>query len=158
MIRFPPAAITVVLLCLSYGCGDERSPRQQVRDTLETAAEYAGDRDLDRLSEFVSEDYRDAEGRDRRALLQMVALYFRHVDTLFLRTRIRAIEIVGSKEARATVVAAIADVPFSDLDQSRLSADFVGFDLAFRREGKEWSLVDATWESVSPTEYFKPAE
>jgi len=158
MIRIRQAATAAVLLCLLSGCGNERSPRQQVRDTLEIAAESAGDRDLDRLGGFISEDYRDAEGRDRRGLIQMVALYFRSADTLFLRKRIHTIEVVGPREAHATVVAAIADVPMTDLDLNRLSADFVRFELRFLREGKKWKLVEADWESVSLTEFLNSAE
>ena len=155
-MRLPLAATLAILSGLLCGCGSEPPPQQQVRELLERATESAGDRDLDQLREFVSKDYEDSEGRDRRAVMQMVALYLRQTETLFVRTRIRSIEIVGSGAAEATVVAAIADVPINDLNLQRLSADFLRFELSLRLEAKEWRVVRAGWESVPLTEYLKP--
>jgi len=154
MIHLARTAVAVVLLCWMFGCATELSPQEQVRQTLEDAENFARDRNLDQLREFVSKDYMDAEGRDRRGLTQMVALYFRNTDTLFLRTRAGAIDFVGSDEAHATVVAAIADVPIDDLDLNQLSADFVRFELTLRHEGKDWKIVEANWKSISLPEFL----
>jgi hypothetical protein len=69
---------TLLILCFAslLACNRPADPEQAVRSVLVAAEKAAETRDVGAAMELVSEDYRDAEGRDPPQLRQYLRGYF----------------------------------------------------------------------------------
>jgi hypothetical protein len=111
---------------------------------LEAGAEA---RDAAAMKQHVSLRYRDARGQDRRAVAALVAFQLLRNRSVYLLTRVRAVEIAPPGEARVDAVVAMAGVPIPSPEALiGLRADLYRFELRLREEEDgAWRVVSADW-------------
>jgi hypothetical protein len=130
--------------CL-VACSDDSSPEAQVRKTLAAIEAAAEARDVGGVMEYVSEQFRDASGRDGRELAQYVRGYFIANQSIHLLTRIENIEFPTRTEARAKVTVGMVGREAAEADAWNLAAEVRDFDVTFMSEDGEWKITHAQW-------------
>lgn len=141
----------LVAAALSPGCNKQRSAEAQVRDAIESAAQGVRDRKIKRIAALVSQAYLDADGNDRKAILDVVRANVLFRPNVFLASHVSSVTCEPSAACQASVIAAMASVPsqtLSDLLRSR--ADVYRFDLVFVDEDGTWRVRSATWRPAGP--------
>jgi hypothetical protein len=131
--------IGIVFACAALAaCGSADSPEQQVRaviDQMELAAEK---RDVGDLTEHLSEDYRDSNGRGPEEVARYLRGYFIANQSIHLLTRIEQLEFPTEGEARVRVV--VGMLGRADADRWDLAAELRAFKVALRREQDDWKV------------------
>jgi hypothetical protein len=130
-MKFATALIATLLLA---ACGTKSSDEEKVRaliDEVETAAES---RDASDVLEYVTEDYSDSSGLDKRELTNFLRGYFLSHPKLELIVTIESLEFPVDGLAQAVVT--VANVELGDPGMERLKVEF-------RREGGEWRVARA---------------
>lgn len=138
------------------GCRKQRSPEEQIRDTIAAIEEAVEDKDIKTVRGFIGDGYRDAEEHDRQEVLAFLHVLFRRHPAIHLLSRVTSVEIAPSGEAHATVLAAMASTPIKVLeDLPRVQADVNRFDLTFARTGPSaWQVTAASWQRARPEDLF----
>ena len=142
--------LLILLLLALAACGDKHTPEEQVRHFIATGKATAEERDVIALSELISEQYGDASGRDRRALVGITTGYFLRHKNIHLFTQIEEITFPVTDVAKIKLYVAMAGTPVSGAQALiDLRADLYQFDLTLLKEGGEWSLQNASWQPAS---------
>jgi hypothetical protein len=145
----------VAVALLLAGCGKRESPEQQVRALIARAEQAAEARRAGELRGFLSEHYRDEEGRDKRALDAVIRLTVLRHESIHLLTRISGVSITGAGHARAVVHVAMAGQPLAGVGEiARLNADLHRFEIVFAQEAGEWKVVSARWRRAEPADFL----
>ncbi|MCG8588310.1 MAG: hypothetical protein MJE66_03390 [Proteobacteria bacterium] len=138
---------------LACGAGDE-TPEDAVRRTLAEAERSAEAKALGDFLDFVSDDYADAQGRDKEALKGVVAFYFLRQGPIHVLYRVEELTVsADARRADVTLLAGLASGPVSSLEElARLRADLLRFDLVFADADSngDWVVVSAAWERAAP--------
>jgi hypothetical protein len=159
-VIFPRRAGGVALVTLAVvtlaGCRGKRlSPEQQVRSAIAGVERAVEEKDLKRVGRFVSERYRDKEGNDRQAVLGLLRLQVLRYPAIHLLVRVTGVELPGPKQARATVIAAMASLPIAaPADLPKASADLYRFELQLTEDDGEWRLESASWKPARPEDFL----
>lgn len=135
-----------LIVITTAGCGDSDSPEAQVRTVIaamETAAEA---RDVGDLTEHISQQFRDAYGRDGQELSTYVRGYFVAHQSIHLLTRIENIEFPTRDEARALVTVAMVGREAESTNAWNLAGEVHDFDVTFMREDGDWKVTHARWK------------
>lgn len=129
------------LLLLCAGCAEPTSPESEVRQVIRAAEEAAEDRDLGAIDELVAEDYSDARGNDKRAILNLLRLVFIAHQSVQLVIYVESLEFPTA--GRAEVVALVG---MADTADKLPNVDLYQFEVQLvSRGGGEWQLIDADW-------------
>lgn len=155
--RLGRAALALVLVsAVAAGCRKQRSPEDQIRETIAAIEDAVEDKDVKTVRGFIADRYRDAEEHDRQEVLAFLHVLFRRHPAIHLLTRVTAVEIAASGEAHGTVLAAMASTPIKVLeDLPRVQADVNRFDLTFVRTGPNaWQVTTASWQRARPEDLF----
>lgn len=157
LCRLGGATLALVLVCaVAAGCRKQRSPEDQIRETIAAIEDAVEDKDVKTVRGFIADGYRDAEEHDRQEVLAFLHVLFRRHPAIHLLTRVTTVEIAASGEAHATVLAAMASTPIKVLeDLPRVQADVNRFDLTFARTGPNaWQVTTASWQRARPEDLF----
>jgi len=131
------------------------SPEERLRATIATGIEAAERGDNAGLAEFVSEQYTDDRGRDRRELLNLVRGYRIQLGPLHIFYIERSLIIASPGRAEVTLLVALASIPVESIaDLGNSSADLGRVELAFVEEGGDWRLVEARWRQADLTDFL----
>lgn len=144
--------LRIALLALATAAcgGGDATPEARVRSTLAAIEAAAEARDVAGVKEHVSESYRDAAGRDRRAVGALAFAHFQRNASVHLLTRVSALEIPAPGEARAEVLVAMAGRPIPSVEAlPALRADLYRFELTLRDEDGDWRVVAAQWRPAT---------
>ena len=145
--------VWLVLGLLLSACGPPQSAEEQIRaglDQLETAAQ---ERDAGVLLDWISDDYYDSQGRDKKALRAIVRIHLLRNHHLYLHKIIKQIDVAESR-ATVTVLVAAAGEPIDGVDSLvNLQAELLRFDLELTQDGDEWRLSAAKWRRI-PAHHF----
>lgn len=148
-------AATLLSVALT-ACTKRETPEQQVRAMIARAEQAAEARRAVELRGYLSEQYRDDEGRDKRALDAIIRLTVLRHESIHLLTRISEVSIPHSGRARAVVYVAMAGQPLARAEEiARLNADLHRFELEFAQEHSEWKVVRAGWRRAEPADFLK---
>jgi hypothetical protein len=132
------------------GCRKRLSADALVREAIEDAAQGARDRKIKRVAAVVSQEYRDKDGNDRRAILDVLRANILLRPNVFLVTHVSSVTCEPSAACEATIVAAMASVPSQSLsDLLKSQADVYRFDLTFVAEDGAWRVRSAAWRPAS---------
>jgi hypothetical protein len=114
---------------------------------LEAAVEA---KDVAAIRELVSDAYRDAEGRDERALAALATFHFLRNESVYALARVHAIEFPAPDRARVEAVVALAGTPIDD-EESLLDvrADLHRMTAEFADEDGRWRVVAAAWRPAA---------
>jgi hypothetical protein len=123
------------------------APEEQIHALLKEAEVAAEDKDIKMLKGFVSDRYTDSNGRDKRAIKGLLMYYFLRHQSIYLLTRVQAIEFPEPTLAEVTVFVAMAGRPIPSAEKlTILHADLYRFDLRLRDENKgDWKVINAEW-------------
>jgi hypothetical protein len=136
-------------------CRKRLSAEDQVREVIASAVEGARERKVKKVVAIVSSQYADSEGRDRRAVVDLVRAHVLVRPNLYLVTRISSVACKKPGQCDARVVAAMASVPTETLsDLAKSQADVYRFDLGLVDEDGIWRARSATWAPASVQDLF----
>lgn len=147
----PWLLLLVLSAVLVSACRKHLSAEAQVREAIESATQGVRDRKVKRIAAIVSQDYRDKDGNDRKAILDLVRANILLRPNVFLIPHISSVTCGPSAPCEAAVVAAMASVPSQSLsDLLKSQADVYRFDLTFVPEDGAWRVRSAAWRPASP--------
>ncbi len=148
----------LILALLLPGCSGEReSPEAQVRSLIKTAATAAEQKSIGTLRDMISAQYKDDEGKDKRAIEALLRVHFLRSESLHLYAHIQTVTLPQSDRARAIVLVAMAGVPIAAAeDLPALRADLHRFEVDFAREDKRWRVQRAAWRRAELGEFLGP--
>lgn len=156
-VRMPLRTITFVLALLLalVACSKRESPEQRIRALIESAEEAVEKKDIGTVRGYVSERYRDEDGRDRRSAEGILKLYVLRNETIHLFTRIASISLAAPDRAQAIVYVAMAARPITRAEElGAFNANLYRFELSFAEEDKQWRIVRAAWRPAEPTDFI----
>jgi len=142
--------LLIPALVLLSACAGDTSPEQRIRERLSEAVLAAEDRDLGALRTWISDDYADTAGRDKREIESLLALYLRQNAGLHLFAVIRDVAVTSNERAEATMLVAMAASPIRDESElGGLTAELYQIDIGLVLEARQWKVARAFWEPVT---------
>jgi len=153
------ALISLLLAALALNAcrGERLSPEDQIRARISLAVTAAEQKDLGTLRDMISDQFRDEQGQDRRAVENILRVHFLRNESLHFLTRVVSVTLASPDRAEAVVLAAMAGVPItSEADLPGLRADLHRFEISFVREDKTWRVRHAAWRRADPGEFISP--
>jgi hypothetical protein len=132
-------------LTAGAACSQPDSPEQQVQTTIEQMELAAEQRNIGDLMEYVSNEYRDADGYGPKEISQYVRGYLVANQSIRLLTRVDEIAFPGDDEARAKVLVGMVGREADAAGAWDLAADLYEFDIALIREDGDWKVTYAKW-------------
>lgn len=122
---------------------------------LSNAEQAAEQKDVRALRGYVSERYRDADGRDRRAIDGILRLYVLRNESIHLFTRIGSIALQQPSRAEVVIYVAMAGRPIHDASQlAPFRANLYRFDLGLVDEDSTWRVQRADWRPAEPRDFI----
>jgi len=150
------ALLLLATLCVPSCSRKADSPETQLRALVSQAETAAEAKDLAALKQMISPGYADQTGQNRQAVMQLLAYYFLHNQSIHLLTRVHAIAFPESKRAEITVLVAMAGRPISRVEElAGIRADLYRFDLLAADEGSgDWKVTRAAWRPADITDFL----
>jgi hypothetical protein len=141
----------MVALCLGAAACSRRaaSPEDQIRAFLERAESAVREKDVAALGALITDDYRDAENRARRDVLDLARLHFLRAGSLHLATRLDDFEFRSDGTINAEVYAALGRARIDLASLPDLDAELYRFDLVLRRGGDGLQAARAAWRAAT---------
>jgi hypothetical protein len=122
------------------------TPEEQIRATLLEAQAAAEAGEAGDLKSFVSPEYADGEGRDKRAIDGLLVFYLMRNKSIYLHTRIGSIRMVDRERGEVELLVAVAGSPIEGVGAlADLSADLLRMNLEVSEEGGGWKVTSARW-------------
>jgi hypothetical protein len=152
--RFTAFGLLAGGLGILLACAPEpQFPEDEDRALLaEIAVE---ERDLNTLKGFVSDDYADERGDDKRAIHAILAYHFLRNRSVHLLTRVQSVTVLAPERAQATLLVAMAGRRIQSAEQLvGLRADLFRFEFALVREGRDWRVESAAWRRAERNDFF----
>lgn len=148
-------AALVALLAIT-ACQRERvGPEAQVRTLIQGAIAEAEQKRIGDLRALISEQYRDDQGQDKRAVENLLRLHFLRNERLYLFARVQSITLAPPDRAQAIVLVAMAGVPIASAqDLPVVRADMHRFEIDFAYEDKRWRAIRAAWRRAEAGEFL----
>jgi hypothetical protein len=144
------AAAVAILVALGASCTRApENPEDEIRTFLRRAEQAARDKDLAAFKLLIADDYRDAEGRDRRQLVAFVGYQFMREGSVHVAARLKKASFPGADTARVEVLAALGRANFDWTSLLDLDADIHFVDLDLRRDDGEWHATRAAWRPAT---------
>ena len=130
---------------LPAACGAPSDPEAELRAWVAAAEEEAEGKDRRALVDRIAASYGDARGNDREQISDMFRFYMLRQQSIALLTKIDEIEIQGDSAAEMTLTVGMAG---TDAGAFGVNADAYRFELELEKDGDEWLLIGARWGQV----------
>lgn len=141
-----PIHSAILILLLATACSNPPdSPEAQIRALIGRAEQAAEARDAEALRELLTENYRDASGRNAAETERLLQLYFFRNRQVRLLLDIESIELVYRDFARVQLVAGMAGDDGGLLPR----AGAWRFALELTRDAGEWRVSRAEWQRAN---------
>ncbi|MCG8428501.1 MAG: hypothetical protein MI754_14190, partial [Chromatiales bacterium] len=101
------AALLLLLLLVACG-GEQKTPEQQVRQLIKEAEVAVEKRSVTETMPFVSREYSDQGGRDRKMLTKLLAGYFLSHQNIHLLVQVKEVTTISDEQVRAELLVAMA--------------------------------------------------
>jgi len=139
-----------LLLCclLLLACSNEpQTAEAQLTQLIEAAEQAVEAHDLFAVMDYVDPDYRDAGNRDWSQLRGMLAGYFMRHPSIYVVSKIDAIERPSQGRAEVVVFAGLAaSAKAASGPLTGWRGDLLRLDLGFELKGNgDWRLRSASW-------------
>ncbi len=146
----------VLLIFGLTACGGEAvTPEERVRAWLQAAEAAAEKAQVTVLRDMISARYKDGKERNRRAMVKLLALYFRRHHSIHVLTRIDSIDFRKQDLAKVVLYAAMAASPIEGAQSlTNIKADLHRFELYLTEEDGEWKLLSAAWVPASTQDFI----
>jgi len=138
----------IALLALGHlaACGGPASqPEEAVRDWVRQGQSRVEGRDRRALVKMIAPDYSDARGNKRKDIENLFRLYFLQQHKVALLTRIDSIKVFDDSAAELVLDVGMAGTSDSVLG---FSADAYRFEMELELEGDDWLLISARWGQI----------
>jgi hypothetical protein len=146
----------LVAAVLAAACTPSATPEQRVREFLGRAEKAVENSDMRTLRGYVSQQYSDADGRDRRAIDAILRIQVLRHESIHLLTRIERIEFPEPSRAEVDIYVAMAGRPIADASQlAAFRANVYRFQLTLMDEDSEWRVLHAQWQTAEPTDLIR---
>lgn len=148
-------AIGLCGLIAALACGGEtKSPEEQIRDAIASLERALEEGDVSAFKAFVSEQYEDPMGHDKRSLAAYVTFHVMRNANRHVITRVRSIDLREPELAAVVIVAGISGTDVSAPEHLvGLHADVYKIDLDLEHVGDgDWRLVWAQWRRTPATD------
>jgi hypothetical protein len=148
------ALLLAICCCVTAACAQRTSPEAEVRAVIEAAEVAAEARDHRALMSLASPDYTDASGADARELSQRLRAYLIAHPSVRIVTRTETIEFpyVDMAQVRVSVGMLARNSPVDPAGDASslfvLGADLYTLELELQREGDDWKVTRAEWDSL----------
>jgi len=139
---------------LFVNCG--KSEEELILKAVDQIGDYAEERNIDGVLNFISTDYADDESRTYADIEELLTEYFdryRGIVVNVLATKIIKIELPQAEIETELALSSGAAKLFRKA--VRYSGQFYRFDLSLIKEGEKWRCKHAYWE-VIPLEDLLP--
>ncbi len=138
--------LTVSAAALLHACGQpERDVEAEIALLVEAAQESAEAGDAGSLIDILSEDYEDAEGRNRRAMAVLVRTQLGRYQRLMTVVTDLSVVAISDQLATAGMTVSLIGSDGGRLTWAGIDADRLRLDLALRREDGRWYVSGARW-------------
>jgi len=137
--------IAFALALLAAGCAAS-DPEAEIRALLAAAEDAAEARDVGFFGDAIGDNYRDARGNDRAAMLRMLRGLFIANQRIEIVSRIDEIVIEGGDAARAVVHAGMVGRRTDAALIDGLDADLYRFELELVNDGGNWQIIGADFK------------
>ena len=135
-------------------CSRPDSPEHRIRALIAAAEQAIEKREVGEVRGYISENYRDEDARDRRAIDGLLRLYVLRQQTIHLLTVIDSVETPQAGRGEAVVYVAMAGRPIaSAAELAALRADLFRFELGFKEEDGDWRVVRAAWRRADLADF-----
>lgn len=147
----------LILLPLLAACSrDALTPEAEIEQLLSEAEKAVESRSVSAVKPFLWEQYRDSDGRDRRAALRLLTGYFLSHQSIHLLSQVTEISLKGEQEAEITLFVALAGQPIDSSAQLlSVRADLIRLDLELVNRNGEWQVSAARWRRANKTDFLK---
>ena len=145
-----------VLLLMTACSGPADAPETEIRQFIARAQAAIEERNMGDLRTLIADDYSDSEGRDRKAIEQLMRLYILRSQSVHLFVRIRDIVLTGPDHATVSIAVAMAGKPMNSADQLiGFNADLYRFDLELIRQANgDWPVLRASWDRAKLDDFW----
>ena len=142
--------LITVLAVLPACSGDPESPEEQIREMLSAGEEVVEARSILKALEFVSDDYQDKRGRQKKDIQRLIAGYILRNKSIHLLTRVQQVALSEDKaQADVILYVSMAGVPVTSADQLMLvRADLYRFDLSVKLKDGDWRVTAGSWQQA----------
>lgn len=154
----PIGLLGLVVAMLLPGCqAKHTSPENEVRALIYGAVAAAEQKNIGKLSDSISRKYADDQGRNKRAVENLLRLHFLRNESVHLYAHIQSVTLAQPDLVQASVLVAMAGVPIASAqDLPALIADLHRFEIDFAHEGRVWRVQRATWRRAELGEFLSP--
>lgn len=148
--------LLVAALLVTVACAKPANPEQGVREFLSRAEQAAENKDVRSLRGYVSQQYSDADGRDRRAIEAILRIQVLAHESIHLLTRIERIQFAAPGRADVDIYAAMAGRPIVDAAAlAAIRANVYRIQLTLVDEDSEWRVLHAQWQLAQPSDLIR---
>jgi hypothetical protein len=154
LLKYFVVATMVFLAFASWGCG-KKTEKDILLETIDKIGDYAEDRDLDPILDYISDSYSDDEDRTAEDIGDLLAENiekYRGIVVNILSTKINGcIPPDASVETEVAFSSGAAQIFRKAV---RYAGEFYRFKVDFIKEEKKWKVKRASWEYVPLEELF----
>jgi len=149
-----------LLAVVAAGCGrcgraGGDDPEAQVRAVMARVEQAAKEADIKALRSFVSETYKDPDGRNKEAIGQFLTFHYLRNRSHHIFTVLRDVSLPEPDRARVEALVALAGQPISGPDAlANVSANLFAFTFVLREEDDEWRFISTTWDRATPADFL----
>ena len=148
--------VLLAFICLLLsGCGGGNSPEDQIRQFVAAGEQAAESRNIGEIKDLISEQYADERGRTRGEIVAVAMRYFLANKKIYILTRIKEVNFLSEKKALLQLYVAMSGQDVQGPDSLiNVQADLHRFELELKREGRQWRVVRADWNSAIRDDFF----
>ncbi|MCX7959036.1 MAG: hypothetical protein N3B13_08310 [Deltaproteobacteria bacterium] len=132
----------IFVMCFTFSCKKEMSPEEKIRAQIEEIRDYANKRQIGKIMEYISPDYKDAYGNRRETIKGIL------IQNLMFRKNVRVIikDInvqIEQNDAAAQIGLFVKEGEGIIPD----NADIIKIEVRLIRSGSVWLITSAHWKS-----------
>ena len=155
--RALPNLLVLLIPVIILSCSSKPdSPEEQLRRLISEAQVAAKGKKLDMFRRLISNQYADNSGRDKRAVLRILAYQFLSNRSIHLFTRIKDIDFPQTGKAVVTMFVAMAGRPIAGHKELlNVRADLHRFVITLIDENEGgWKAIESEWRRAQPKDFI----
>lgn len=143
------AVVLAWIVLLSECCGKKKTPGDEVAEKTEEMAGLAEKENLEGISLLLAAEYQDADGRERRETLEMMADIFERSSGIVIHVLNMETRTAGSGNAIVEVETLISQGAAMALRRlAKMTGRYYLFTIQWKQVQEEWRVVWAKWEEI----------
>jgi len=145
----------IFLLFLLSSCSDQKTPESIADEFIDRCEETIEKRQLRKLRHLISDDYHDAQGRNKQDIAAIGGGYVLRNKKIHIYSRLASAASNGD-QIEATILTAIAGSPINNTSMlPSLNADMYWFEVKLVEEDGDWLIADASWRQAMLDDFIE---